>query len=75
MTTLPVPCGHLTVASDLRENGDGRRRASAAVMRGPFGRALQSDHADAFDTNAFDVPTDFAVVEARVGPPAAPTRG
>jgi hypothetical protein len=65
MTTPLVPRGNLAVESDTRETGAGRRGASAAVLRMPFGRALQSDHADAFDPNAFGVPTDSpAVVSA-----------
>ncbi|MDR5743922.1 hypothetical protein QCE73_12240 [Caballeronia sp. LZ029] len=80
MTTLPVPRGHLAVESDIRENDGGRRRAFAGVVRWQFGRALQSDHADAFDMNARGVPTDSAVgacagVRARVGLLAAQARG
>ncbi|WP_250513955.1 hypothetical protein [Caballeronia sp. INDeC2] len=51
----------------------------------PFGRALQSDHADTFDMNALGVPTDSAVgaytgagardVRMRTGLLSAPTRG
>ncbi|GJH09084.1 hypothetical protein CBA19CS11_09620 [Caballeronia novacaledonica] len=86
MTTLPVPRGHLAVESDIRENDDGRRRASAGVVRWQFGRAHQSDHAEAFDMNARGVPTDSAAVvsvgactgagvRARVGLLAAQARG
>jgi hypothetical protein len=60
MITPPRPQGHFAVASDIRENGAGRRAASASVMRMPFGRALQSDHDKAFDANASAVPTNSA---------------
>jgi hypothetical protein len=49
MTTPLAPRGNLAV------------NASAAVMRMPFGRALQRGHADAFGASAADVPTDSAV--------------
>jgi hypothetical protein len=81
MTTLPVPKGRLAVVSDIRENDAGRRGASAAVMRMPFGRALQSDHAAAFDANVAGVPTDSAAdvpvgacTRANVRRVAAPAR-
>ncbi|BCQ24212.1 hypothetical protein NK8_23650 [Caballeronia sp. NK8] len=87
MTTLPVPRGYLAVESDTRESGAGRVRAFAAVMSS--GRALRSDHDDAFDMNASGVPTDSAAVVsvgacmgaemrgvfAHVGRLAAPVRG
>ncbi|SAK82764.1 hypothetical protein AWB80_05397 [Caballeronia pedi] len=87
MTTLPVPRGYLAVEFDIRETGVGRVKASAAVM--PSGRALQSDHDNAFDLNASRVPTDSAAVvsvgactgadvrgvSAHVGRLAAPVRG
>ena len=79
MTTLPVPRGHLAAVSDIFENDDGFGGASAVLMRSRFGRALQSDHAGAFDTHAVGVPTDSAAgvrnVRVRVGLPVAPTRG
>jgi hypothetical protein len=89
MTTLPVPRGYLAVESDTRENGAGRRATSGAVMRMPFGCALQSDHVGAFDPNLSCVPIDSAAVipvgacsgaavragRARVGRLAAPARG
>lgn len=89
MTTLPVPRGHLAVESDTRENGAGRRATSRAVVRMPFGRALQNDHAGAFSLNLSCVPIDSAAVipvgacsgaavrtaRARAGRLAAPARG
>ncbi|WP_143750140.1 hypothetical protein [Caballeronia ptereochthonis] len=89
MTTLPVPQGCLAVESDTRETGAGRRAASGTVMCMPFGRALQNDHAGAFDMNALRVPIDSAAAfpvgacsgaagragHARVGRLAAPARG
>ncbi|WP_053568786.1 hypothetical protein [Caballeronia cordobensis] len=61
MTTPLAPEGKLAVESGYRETGAGRREASPAVMRVRFGRALQSDHADAFDTNVCGVSIDSAV--------------
>ena len=60
MTTLPVPRGYLAAETDIRKTGAGLGAASAAVRRVQFGRALQSDHADAFDMNARGVPNDSA---------------
>ncbi|WP_061163798.1 hypothetical protein [Caballeronia temeraria] len=89
MTTLPVPRGPLAVESDIHDTDAGRSGAPAAVIRMPFGRALQSDHADAFDKNARGVPTDSSAavvsvsaltsagghgVRARAGRLAAPAR-
>ena len=89
MTILPVPRGYLAVESDTRETGAGCLAASVTVMRAPFGRALQSDHAGAFIANASRVPIDSAAVftvgawsgastragRARVERLAAPARG
>ncbi|WP_321801470.1 hypothetical protein [Caballeronia sp. J97] len=60
MTTLPVPCGPLAVKSDSQKTVAGLREVLAGFMCMPSGRALQNDHADAFDMNTFSVPTDSA---------------
>lgn len=88
MIIPPVPKGHAADEADIRASGPGCRAACNVTARVPFGRALQSDHAEAFTLNAAVVPIDSAdfVAGAWTGAPtrrvhayaarlAAPTRG
>lgn len=60
MIIPPVPKGHAAEVADSRASGPGCRAACDVTARVPFGRALQSDHAETFTLNASDVPIDSA---------------